>query len=364
MSLSKIGITLAEKGLLPDAIVRKGIRNLCRKRIYQCVPQDNQAKQAARSMFAARMREGPIAPIPEAANEQHYEVPDAFFGYALGHRRKYSGCYWQDGCSSLDEAEDASLRITCERAELQDGMTILELGCGWGSLTLWMAEYYPNARIIAVSNSNSQREYIESQANEQNLTNITVVTKDMNDFETSARFDRIVSVEMFEHMRNYELLLSRISSWLKPTGKLFVHIFAHKDSAYEFQTQGADNWMGRYFFTGGIMPAQQIFNEFQEHMHVTNQWGWDGTNYQKTSEAWLERLDLNMDQVISLFRKSMPKSEARRMYYRWRIFFLACAETFGYANGKEWMIAHYLMQPVEALSHSTLAEHQLVGAAR
>lgn len=364
MSVSKAGISLAEYGLLPDAIVRKGIRNLCHKRISQCVPHGDQAKRAARSSFASQMREGPIAPLPEAANEQHYEVPDAFFGYALGHRRKYSGCYWPDGCSSLDDAEDASLRMTCERAELQDGMSILELGCGWGSLTLWMAEHYPNSRITAVSNSNSQRDYIESQASEQNLTNITVITKDMNDFETSVRFDRIVSVEMFEHMRNYELLLSRISSWLKPTGKLFVHIFAHKDSAYEFQTQGADNWMGRYFFTGGMMPAQQIFNEFEEHMRVTKQWVWDGTNYQKTSEAWLQCLDLNKDRVISLFHESMPRSEARRMYYRWRIFFLACAETFGYAHGNEWIIAHYLMQSVEVPSLSTVQEHQMVGAAR
>ncbi len=363
MSLSKIGISLAERSLLPDAIVRKGIRSLCRKRIDQCVPQNAHAKQAARSSFASQMREGPIAPVPEAANEQHYEVPDSFFGYALGHRRKYSGCYWPDDCSSLDDAEDASLRITCERAELNDGMSILELGCGWGSLTLWMAEHYPNAHITAVSNSNSQREYIESQASEQNLTNITVITKDMNDFETSARFDRIVSVEMFEHMRNYELLLSRISSWLKPTGKLFVHIFAHRDSAYEFQTQGADNWMGRYFFTGGIMPAQQIFHEFEDHMRVAKQWVWDGTNYQKTSEAWLQCLDLNKDRAISLFRESMPESDARKMYHRWRIFFLACAETFGYDQGKEWIIAHYLLEPAEATNQSIVPDHELVEAA-
>lgn len=346
MSLSSIGIALAERGLLPDALIRSGIRSLCTKRIQECVPQELAAKQAARSSFASRMREGPLAPVPEAANEQHYEVPESFFGFALGMRRKYSGCYWPDGCSALDDAEVASLNITCERAEIEDRMSILELGCGWGSLTLWMAEQFPSAEITAVSNSNSQREYIESEANKRRLRNITVITCDMNEFKTEHQFDRVVSVEMFEHMRNYEILLSRIANWLKPDGKLFVHIFAHKDSAYEFITQGADNWMGRYFFTGGIMPAQQIFREFEEHMRVTREWVWDGTHYQKTAEAWLENLDRNKGRVIALFRQNMPGREAIQMYHRWRIFFLACAETFGFRSGSEWIVAHYLFEPV------------------
>ncbi len=345
MSLSGIGIALAERGMMPDMLIRSGIRTLCTKRIGDCVPDDPAAKEIARSNFASLMREGPLAPVPEAANEQHYEVPEDFFALALGERRKYSACYWSDGCSSLDEAETTSLRITCERAQIEDGMSILELGCGWGSLTLWMAEQYPNAKITAVSNSSSQRAYIESEAQSRGLTNVCVITCDMNVFQTEAMFDRVVSVEIFEHMRNYDLLLSRICSWLKPSGKLFVHIFAHKDSAYEFMTQGADNWMGRYFFTGGIMPAQQIFREFEEHMRVASEWVWEGTHYQKTAEAWLTNLDQNKNRVITLFRKAMPTSEAKRMYHRWRIFFLACAETFGFRGGTEWVVGHYLFEP-------------------
>ena len=362
MSLSSIGISLAERGLLPDAMIRAGIRSLCSKRIDDCVPRDPAAKQIARSSFASKMREGPLAPVPEAANEQHYEVPETFFGYALGKRRKYSGCFWPEGCTTLDEAEAASLRITCERAGLQDGMSILELGCGWGSLTLWMAEQYPDAKITAVSNSSSQREYIESQARERELRNIKVITSDMNVFQADGKFDRVVSVEMFEHMRNYEDLLSRIATWLKPDGRLFVHIFAHKDSAYEFLTQGADNWMGRYFFTGGIMPAQQIFREFVEHLCVTDEWIWDGTHYQQTAEAWLSNLDRNKSQVVALFRQGMPGAEAKRMYHRWRIFFLACAETFGYRGGSEWIIGHYLFAPVATSDRAGSDRAVAVGA--
>ena len=364
MNLSSIGIGLAERGLLPDSMIRSGIRKLCSKRIETCVPTGTNEKSDARTQFAASMRQGPLAPVPEAANEQHYEVPESFFGFALGHRRKYSGCYWPRSCDSLNEAEDESLRVTCDRAELQDGMTVLELGCGWGSLTLWMAEHYPSANITAVSNSSSQRAYIESQAQARGLANIRVITCDMNDFETDDRFDRVVSVEMFEHMRNYELLLSRISTWLKPDGKLFVHVFAHKDSAYEFLTEGADNWMGRYFFTGGIMPAQQLFHEFDTHMQVSREWVWDGTHYQKTSEAWLENLDLNKDDVIRLFSETMPSTEAKRMYHRWRIFFLACAETFGYMNGSEWIVAHYLFELVASASPIADPDGQAVGVTR
>lgn len=364
MSLAGLGIGLAERGLLPDGLIRKGIRRLCAKRIEQCVLTGEEAQHRARIEFANQMREGPVAPVPEAANEQHYEVPESFFGFALGHRRKYSGCFWPEGCVSLDEAEDASLAMTCERANLGDGMSILELGCGWGSLTLWMAEHYPNARITAVSNSNSQRAYINEQAQQRGLGNLEVITCDMNDFQTDQRFDRVVSVEMFEHMRNYELLLARVASWLKPDGQLFVHIFAHRTCAYTFETQGADNWMGRYFFTGGIMPARQLMHEFNANMRVCQEWVWDGTHYQRTSEAWLENLDRNKNRVIALFRKSMPANEARRMYHRWRIFFLACAETFGYEHGQQWIVAHYLLEPVSVARDAVPGVADSVGAER
>ncbi|MBO6514767.1 MAG: class I SAM-dependent methyltransferase, partial [Phycisphaerales bacterium] len=216
----------------------------------------------------------------------------------------------------------------------------------------WMGEHFPNASITAVSNSASQRAYIMEQAEQRGLTNIQVITCDMNDFHTQNVFDRAVSVEMFEHMRNYEVLLSRVASWLKPSGKLFVHVFAHKNSAYPFETEGAGNWMGRHFFTGGIMPAQQLFHEFNRDLVVTDEWTWDGTHYQKTSEAWLQNLDQHKDEVIRLFSTSMSMSEAKRMYHRWRIFFLACAETFGFRQGQEWIIAHYLFEPVKEHSEA------------
>ena len=345
MTIAALGIGLAERGLLPDALIRRGIRGLCQKRLVQHVASGEFEQSTARAAFAELMRSGPVAPVPDAANEQHYEVPESFFGLVLGQRRKYSSCYWPSGCSSLDQAEQEALRATCEHAQIHDGQQILELGCGWGSLTLWLGERYPASKITAVSNSNSQREYIMTQAHTRGLGNIDVITCDMNDFDTEQRFDRVVSVEMFEHMRNYELLLGRVASWLKPEGKLFIHIFAHRCAAYAFETEGADNWMGRYFFTGGIMPALQLLSEFNQDLCVSRDWTWDGTHYQKTSEAWLQNLDRSKARVIDLFAESMPRAEAKRMYHRWRIFFLACAETFGFNAGQEWLVGHYLLEP-------------------
>lgn len=362
MSMAGIGIALAERGLIPDSMIRNGIRNLCEQRIKDCVPHSAKQQQEARAEFAEQMRHDTVAPVPELANEQHYEVPESFFGYALGHRRKYSGCYWPAGCTTLDDAEDAALTTTCERAQLEDGMHILELGCGWGSLTLWMGEHYPNSQITAVSNSASQRAYIMDQAKARGLSNINVITCDMNEFSIDQQFDRIVSVEMFEHMRNYETLLHRVSTWLKPAGKLFIHVFAHKNSAYPFETEGAGNWMGRHFFTGGIMPAQQLFHEFNRDLSVTNEWTWDGTHYQRTSEAWLANLDKNKAAVIDLFASGVPRSEAKRMYHRWRIFFLACAETFGCRGGQEWIIAHYLFEHSSVSSDSNTESYVETGA--
>jgi cyclopropane-fatty-acyl-phospholipid synthase len=357
MSFGTVGIELAERGLLPDKFIRAGIRRLCRARLEEIRSATPSSSEQAEREFADFMRSGPLAPVPDAANEQHYEVPAAFYEMALGHRRKYSGCYWPGSVDSLNDAEDEALRVTCEHAGLDDGMDILELGCGWGSLTLYMAERYPNSSITAVSNSASQRKYILAQADAQNLGNIRVITQDMNDFEIEERFDRVVSIEMFEHMRNYELLLQRVSGWLKPDGRLFVHIFAHKAYPYAFETEGAGNWMGRHFFTGGIMPSQSLFRQFQSHLVVQNEWVWDGTHYQKTAEGWLKNLDQHKEQVISLFATDKGVREARRMYHRWRIFFLACAETFGFDSGKEWVVGHYLFEPV---SSSSVTEQESV----
>ncbi|MHC4451086.1 MAG: SAM-dependent methyltransferase, partial [Planctomycetota bacterium] len=262
-----LGITLAERGLLPDTLTRIGIRKLLRQRLVE------EEEAQPRADFRATLRKGPVAPLPEKANEQHYEVPAEFYLGALGRHLKYSSGYWPDGVETLDEAEAKMLALTCERAGIEDGMEILELGCGWGSLTLWMAKHYPNAKITAVSNSNSQREFITSRAN------VEVITADMNDFDIDRKFDRVVSVEMFEHMRNYDELFRRVARWMKKDAKLFVHVFCHKEHAYPFETEGDDNWMGRYFFTGGQMPSFDLFKHVQDSVQLEEAWEVNGTHY-------------------------------------------------------------------------------------
>lgn len=331
-------LNLAERGRLPDAMIRFGIRRLCATRLTEVRGADTDA-------FADLMRGGPIAPVPDLANEQHYEVPAEFFEIALGQHRKYSSCYWPEGVSTLDEAEAAALAQTCERADLRDGQDVLELGCGWGSLTLWMAAHYPSSRITAVSNSHSQRAFIESQLARRGLDNVRIVTADMNDFDTASRFDRIVSVEMFEHMRNWERLLAHAARWLRPDGAMFVHVFCHTDRAYEFLPDGAANWMGRHFFSGGIMPSADLIDRFGECMTVGERWLWDGTQYAKTAEAWLANLDTNRRRVREIFVDTYGENEADRWIGRWRIFFMACAELFAYENGKQWRVAHYRLHP-------------------
>ena len=267
---------------------------------------------------------GPIAPLPEKANEQHYELPPEFFTAVLGPHRKYSSCFWRTETASLAEAEAAALDITCERADLSDGQDILELGCDWGSLSLWMAERFRNSRITAVSNSAPQRRFIEAEAAARGLTNLRVITADMNEFASAAnRFDRIVSVEMFEHMRNYERLLERIASWLRPSGKLFVHHFCHRQFAYPFETDGDANWMGRHFFTGGLMPSEHLLRHFNRHLTIVGQWRWDGTHYQRTSEAWLANLDARRRDVLPILEATYGRDSSRRWFHRWRMFFLA-----------------------------------------
>jgi len=269
-------------------------------------------------------------------------VPAAFYRFALGKHLKYSSCYWEDVTKTLDEAEAFMLTLTTARADLQDGQRILELGCGWGSLTLWMAEHSPNSRITAVSNSSSQREYILQQAKLRNLTNIEVLTCDVNQLSLGRQFDRIVSVEMFEHIRNYDKLLAKVASWLKPGGKLFVHIFCHRYLAYPFETEGDDNWMGKYFFTGGLMPARDTLLHFQQHLHLQQQWDMSGIHYQKTAEAWLQNMDKHDHEIRELFALIYGEQQARLWQQRWRIFFMSCAELFGYKQGNEWLVAHYL----------------------
>ncbi|QDV50003.1 SAM-dependent methyltransferase [Gimesia fumaroli] len=344
-------IELVERGWIPDWLTRRAIRNLCSKRLATLDAGSDQANRENIQTFIEAAKQSPIALVPEKANEQHYEVPAEFYQLVLGNRRKYSSCYWPEGVSTLDEAETAALRETCLHAQLEDGMQVLELGCGWGSLSLWIVENYPHCRVTAVSNSQSQRAAIEQQAIERGVADrLTVMTADMNDFATSQKFDRVMSVEMFEHMRNYQRLLNRIANWLTDDGKLFVHIFCHRQFVYEFSDQSADDWMARHFFTGGIMPGDDYLAQFNEHMQVTEQWRWDGRHYQRTSEAWLANLDQRRDQILPILAQTYGEQQAKRWLIRWRLFFLAVAELFGYRNGSEWYVSHYLLEPVSAQS--------------
>jgi cyclopropane-fatty-acyl-phospholipid synthase len=338
-------IDLCERGLVPDALTRLGIRRLCAQRLREEHDGDAVAAWMRFRELLDGLRGSPLAIETDAANRQHYEVPAHFFELCLGKRLKYSSCYYPTGRETLDQAEEAMLALYGERAELADGMRILELGCGWGSLTLWMAERFPNARILGVSNSASQREHILGQCAKRGLNNVEILTRDVNVLDLGERrFDRVVSVEMFEHVRNYRVLFERIAGWLDPGGKLFCHIFCHRELMYPFETEGEDNWMGRYFFTGGLMPAADTFLHFQEHLRLEEQWRLSGTHYERTSNHWLENQDRHADEILRLFEDVYGKAEAKIWAQRWRMFWMACAELFGYAGGNEWLVAHYRFQ--------------------
>jgi cyclopropane-fatty-acyl-phospholipid synthase len=335
-------IGLAERGTLPDWLIRYGIRRMCAARLDEETAGDVEAVSARFQARIDELRTSPVAIHTDAANAQHYELPPRFFELCLGKRLKYSSCYFADGNESLDAAEEAMLALYGERAEMQNGQDILELGCGWGSLTLWMAQRFPGSRIIAVSNSAPQREFIESRCSALGLKNVHVITEDVNRLAFGAtQFDRVVSIEMFEHMRNYQTLLGNIASWLRPGGKLFVHIFCHREWMYPFETQGDDNWMGRYFFTGGLMPSADTLLWFQQHLKIEGQWRLSGTHYEKTANAWLANQDANRDEVLRVLTEAYGESAAPIWAQRWRMFWMACAELFGYRGGNEWLVAHY-----------------------
>lgn len=337
-------LELAERGWLPDWLIRIGIRRLLRQRLRQEATEQPETRSQRETALRDQLLASPIAVETPAANEQHYEVPAEFFHAVLGPRLKYSCCLYLTGSESLAEAEEAMLALTCERAQLSDGLEILELGCGWGSLSLWMAEHYPRSRITAVSNSRSQREFILARAAERGLTNLTVVTADMRSFDTSERYDRVVSVEMFEHMRNYHLLLGRIAGWLRPHGKLFVHIFCHRQASYLFDTTGPDDWMGRHFFTGGIMPSDHLLLYFQHDLELRAHWRVSGLHYWRTCEDWLRRQDAHRSELLPVLHSGQTRQLTARLFQRWRMFFLACAELFRYRGGSEWFVSHYLFE--------------------
>jgi cyclopropane-fatty-acyl-phospholipid synthase len=335
---------LLETNLVPDALIRAGIRRLLASTLREKSHPGVEAQRAALLQYVADLKKRGIAEQTQAANEQHYEVPTRFYQLCLGRRLKYSSGLWDDSVTTLDEAEERMLALTCERAGLANGQQILELGCGWGSLSLWMAEHFPGARITAVSNSRTQKQHIDAMAAARGLTNLEIITQDMNVFTIDRQFDRIVSVEMFEHMKNYQLLLRKVAGWLVPGGRLFVHIFTHRELAYHYEDKGPDDWMTRYFFAGGQMPSDDLLLYFQDDLRIENHWCVSGTHYQRTAEAWLENMDANKAEIWPLFEKTYSPDQARKWWVYWRVFYMACAELWGYDKGNQWHVSHYRFQ--------------------
>lgn len=341
MSFVSSIIGTAERVPLPDILIRRGIQQLC-SRTATRLAGGSALTDAA---FAQEMAARAVAEHTDAANAQHYEVPAAFFALVLGPNRKYSSCFYKEPESTLQEAEEEALRQTIEHADLADGQSILELGCGWGSLSLSMARQFPNAQITAVSNSHSQRAYIESEAASRGITNLRVVTQDMNVFQPRRKFDRIVSVEMFEHMMNWRELMTRVRAWLAPGGRFFMHIFTHRSGTYLFDRADKEDWIAQHFFTGGVMPSHHLIRQYQDIFEVEKEWCWSGTHYARTARDWLGNFDRNRDEIERILRPVYGRATPLWMR-RWRWFFLATAGLFGYADGGEWGVSHYRMTAV------------------
>jgi cyclopropane-fatty-acyl-phospholipid synthase len=345
-SVTAKAVDWTETGLVPDSVIRAGIRRLLERKLKEIHAGDVEKSAIIKNRFVQMMGTSPIALVPHLANEQHYEVPAAFFSEVLGINRKYSCCYWPKGVEDLESAEESALQVTVERAGIEDGMKVLDLGCGWGSLSLWIAEHFPKASVTSVSNSQSQRDYIAKAAENRGLDNIEVHVCDMNDFAAPGTYDRIVSVEMFEHMRNYPELFRRISSWLEPDGRFFMHIFCHRTTPYEYVDKGPSDWMSRHFFSGGIMPSADLPMRVAGDLAVERHWQWNGDHYARTLRAWLDRMDSRRNAVMPILEETYGKDQADRWRMRWRIFFMACEELFAYNGGREWYVSHYLLKRI------------------
>ncbi len=332
-------------GLVPEFVVRLGIRNMLAQKTRE-LGSGNPAQR--KRDFVEELRHSPVAVSTDSANKQHYEVPASFYEMILGSNMKYSCALWQDN-DSLDSAENRMLAETCERAQINDGQRVLDLGCGWGAFSLFAAAKYPGSTFIAISNSNSQRESIMRRAELRGIRNLTVLTRNVAEltesfFGENERFDRIVSVEMFEHMKNYERLLQTLSCWLKADGKLFVHIFTHVEHPYHFDSSDQNDWLTKYFFTGGTMPSHDLLSHFNKDLKIEKDWKVNGKHYQKTAEAWLENMSSNRERILPILADTYGEAQAKRWWIYWRLFFLACAELWGYRQGEEWIVSHYLFK--------------------
>jgi cyclopropane-fatty-acyl-phospholipid synthase len=350
---SNLALNWVELGLVPDRVVRLGIRRLLKERLAEIGDGDAEASARTSEDFIASLANSEVALMTEKANEQHYEVPAEFFARVLGPHRKYSCCEWNPGTQTLGDAEAAALSTTCRRAGIADGQRILELGCGWGSLTLWMAERYPASQVTALSNSRSQRVFIEAEAARCGLSNLRVITADFNRFSIEESFDRVVSVEMFEHLRNWPEALRRVAGWLAPGGRFFMHVFVHRSTPYAFVDRDASDWMSRHFFSGGMMPSDDLALRFQDDLKLVDRWRWSGRHYAKTSEAWLANMDANRTALWPLFESVYGAAPAATWWMRWRLFFLSCAELFAYEGGECWRVSHYLFESRRAASFPT-----------
>lgn len=328
---------LLGRNLIPDPLIRSAIRRRCARTVRR------EQRREDRAAFLRELRSSPVALHPQRANEQHYEVPPSFFRQILGPWMKYSCGFWDESVQDLARAEERMLVTTCARAGISDGQRILDLGCGWGSFTLYAAERFPGSSVLAVSNSRDQGSFIQEQARVRGLENVEVTTADVNEFQPDGSFDRVVSIEMFEHLKNYGEMLSRIEAWLAPGGRLFVHMFVHRELAYHYREEGRDDWMARHFFTGGTMASFDLLPEFDDDLVVLDRWKIPGRHYQHTCNAWLGNMDARRGGILPILAATYGKDRATRWWVRWRVFFMACAELFGFGGGDEWFVGHYLL---------------------